>query len=140
MPGDVVGAVAVALYQVIARFLLAQPSTWSMPLVQLCLVWMVFLGLVAILRQGALLSVDALRRLCPPRVRRGLDHLSTAAAVIVLGVLVWYGGLLAWRVRFQTLAGLEISIAWAYAALPVGGLCGLLALAARQLEPGPSGS
>jgi len=128
-------AAGLALYQVLTRFLLSQPSTWSAVVVQLSLVWMVFLGLVGALRQGTLLAVDAAQRYAPPAVRRWLERLSTAATLTVLAVLLWHGGLLAWRVRFQTLAGLEISIAWAYAAIPAGALAGLLALAARQLEP-----
>jgi C4-dicarboxylate transporter, DctQ subunit len=39
-----------------------------------------------------------------------------------------------WRVRFQTLAGLEISIAWAYAALPSGALFSLIAVIAHALD------
>jgi TRAP-type C4-dicarboxylate transport system permease small subunit len=39
------------------------------------------------------------------------------------------------RVRFQSLAGLEISISWAYAAIPTGALFGILAVIANHLDP-----
>jgi TRAP-type C4-dicarboxylate transport system permease small subunit len=39
------------------------------------------------------------------------------------------------RLRFQNLAGLEISIAWAYAAVPVGAAFGILGVIANFLDP-----
>lgn len=41
-------------------------------------------------------------------------------------LLAWTGYQIAERVRFQNLAGLEISIAWSYGALPVGGAMAVL--------------
>ena len=51
-------AVAAGLYQVIARFVLSQPSIWSEALVRTALIWMALLGLVAAIRSGALVSID----------------------------------------------------------------------------------
>jgi TRAP-type C4-dicarboxylate transport system permease small subunit len=52
-----------------------------------------------------------------------------------LVILVWFGLDVVQRVRFQTLAGLEISISWAYAAIPVGAFFGILAVIANFLDP-----
>jgi TRAP-type C4-dicarboxylate transport system permease small subunit len=52
-----------------------------------------------------------------------------AFSVFFFALLAWTGYEITDRVRFQNLAGLEISIAWSYVALPVGGaLSALLAL------------
>ena len=50
-------------------------------------------------------------------------------------IMVWQGIEIVQRVRFQTLAGLEISISWAYAAIPVGAAFALLAVAAHFVDP-----
>ena len=54
---------------------------------------------------------------------------------LFLGVLVWFGIDLAWRVRFQTFASMELSMAWAYAALPVGAALAIVAVLAHHLDP-----
>jgi TRAP-type C4-dicarboxylate transport system permease small subunit len=40
---------------------------------------------------------------------------------------------MAWRVRFQTFASLELSMTWAYAAIPVGAAFSSIALVANFL-------
>lgn len=131
-------AAGVGLFQVIARFVLAQPSTWSEVLTQTLITWMVFLGLPGAVRTGALLAVDVALRHSRRRVRRVLEALITLAGLGLFGIMAWYGYQMAWRVRFQVLAGLDVSIAWAYAAIPAGAAFALLAIAARALDPAPS--
>jgi TRAP-type C4-dicarboxylate transport system permease small subunit len=99
------------------------------------MVWSVFLGATALFREGALISVDFVQGLARGRYRTALNLAHFTTAMVMLGVAVWYGFQLAWRVRFQTLAGLEISIGWAYAAVPVGAFLCMLALIFRMLLP-----
>ncbi len=58
-----------------------------------------------------------------------------AATLLHCCILLWFGIDLAWRVRFQTLAGLEISVTWAYAAVPAGAAFGILAVLAHFFDP-----
>ncbi len=51
-----------------------------------------------------------------------------------LGMLAWVGGQMVWRVRFQTLPSLEISISWVYLAIPVGASLAAIAVLARLLD------
>jgi TRAP-type C4-dicarboxylate transport system permease small subunit len=129
-------AAVVALYQVGTRFILEQPSVWSEVLTRFLIIWSVFLGLSATIRGGALLSVDLLYR----TVARTpyLRHLQAMISLATLGFLIimlWQGISIVQRVRFQNLAGLEISISWAYAAIPVGAAFALLAVAAHFIGP-----
>jgi len=39
------------------------------------------------------------------------------------------------RVRFQTFASMELSMGWAYAALPVGAALAMLAVVANHIDP-----
>jgi TRAP-type C4-dicarboxylate transport system permease small subunit len=123
------------LYQVVARFLVDVSADWTESLSRMLMIWSVFLGASALFREGTLISVDFVQSLARGRFKLALNLLHVAGATIVLGTAVWYGFQLVWRVRFQTLAGVEISMAWAYAAVPVGAVLCLLALLSRLFLP-----
>ena len=130
-------AALIAFYQVITRFVLQQPATWSEVLIRTLLVWMVYLGVAAGFRVGALVSVDALARFARGPWKRLVETMAGLAALVLLFVGAWWGWQVAWRLRFQNLAGLEIPIVWLYAAVPVGCVFAILAVIARLLDPGP---
>lgn len=123
------------MWQVVSRFVLSQPSTFTEEAMRRLLIWMVMLGVVAAFRQGALVSVDLMLRLSTGAWRRVVRGLITASSLAFLSVLVWYGFDLAWRVRFQTFASMDLSMGWAYAALPVGALLAMVAVVAHHLDP-----
>lgn len=128
-------AACVGLFQVVTRFVLQEPATWSEPMIRMLLIWMAYLGLAAAVRAGALVSVDLLYRLARGRARRLLEAAIAIATFALLAVLFWFGIDLVWRVRFQNLAGLEIPISYAYAAVPTGALVAMLAVAAHFFDP-----
>ena len=59
----------------------------------------------------------------------------TGTALAYLAVLVWYGVNLVSRIRFQTFASMELSMGYAYAALPVGAALAMLAVVANHIDP-----
>lgn len=123
------------LYQVLTRFLLQEPSTWTEVLVRTLLIWMVYLGCAGAFRQGALVAVDVLYVRTTGRARQIFDWAVTLLVIVFLAITLWFGIEMTWRVRFQNLAGLEISIAWAYAAIPVGACFAILAVLAHHFDP-----
>ncbi|RDH98768.1 TRAP-type C4-dicarboxylate transport system permease small subunit [Caldimonas thermodepolymerans] len=123
------------LWQVIARFILSQPSTWTEESMRRLLIWMVMLGTVVAFRRGALVSVDLMLRLSRGAWRRFVRTFITVASVAFLATLVWYGIDLVWRVRFQTFASLDLSMSWGYAALPVGAALAIVAVLAHHVDP-----
>lgn len=124
------------IWQVGTRFILSQPSTWTEELMRRLLVWMVMLGAAVALRHGALISVDLMLRSSRGRWRTIVQWVITLASLALLGVLIWYGIDLVWRIRFQTWASLDfLSMSWAYASIPVGGVLCVIALIAHQLDP-----
>jgi TRAP-type C4-dicarboxylate transport system permease small subunit len=130
------GAALAGGYQIIARFVLQEPSTWTEVLTRTLIIWSVFLGLGAALRGGALLSVDLLyRTMARTRYLPWLHGLISSCSLLFLSIVVWFGWVVVYRVRFQNLAGLEIPISWAYAAIPVGAMFGILGLLANFLDP-----
>jgi TRAP-type C4-dicarboxylate transport system permease small subunit len=128
-------AACLGLYQVATRFIFSEPSTWTEVGIRVSLIWMVMLGTVMAFRQGALVSIDLMVRMSRGIWQKLLRIVITAVTIVFLLVLVYFGAEITWRVRFQELAGLEISIAWAYLALPVGALFCCVAVIANYFDP-----
>ncbi|MEO5659377.1 MAG: TRAP transporter small permease [Polaromonas sp.] len=123
------------LWQVVARFVLSQPSIWSEEIMRRLLVWCVMLGTVVAFRRGALVSVDLMLRTAKGRWRDTVRWIITGTSLAYLAVVLWQGIDLTTRVRFQMFASMELSMAWAYAALPVGALFCIVAVIANYLDP-----
>lgn len=126
---------ALGLWQVVARFVLSQPSTWTEEALRRLLIWMVMLGTVVAFRRGALVSVDLMLRTVRGAWLTAVRWIITVTALAYLAVLVWFGVGLVTRVRFQTFASMELSMGWAYAALPVGAALAMVAVVAHHLAP-----
>lgn len=131
----------VTFYQVLTRFVFERPSTWSEVASRSLMIWMVYLGLVAVLRAGALISIDLIFEMVPQYVRKALSVVLAAITLCVLGVMIWYGWAMTLRVSGQTLAGLtdpitgsNISIGLVYAAIPIGAALSVIAVLARLAE------
>jgi TRAP-type C4-dicarboxylate transport system permease small subunit len=129
-------AACLGLFQIITRFILEQPAEWSEVSIRFSLIWMVFLGIPMAFRQGAMVSVDAVYRWSPPKVRRLLDYVVFLGALTLVLVIIWWGWDYANRGKVQTVIGMEgVSMFWAYLALPVGGLFSVIGLVANLLDP-----
>lgn len=129
-------ASTLGVFQIITRFVLEQPAEWTEVLIRFSLIWMVFLGIPAAFRQGAMVSVDVLYRWSPPALRRVLDYVVCGAALGLIAVIVWWGWDYANRGKVQTMIGLEdVSMFWAYLAMPVGGLFSAMGIVGNLLDP-----
>ncbi len=129
-------AALIGLYQILSRFVFEQPAEWSEVSIRFALIWMVFLGIPLAFREGAMVSVDLLYRKSGPRVRRLLDTVILIASLALMITLLWFGADYAWRARFQTVPGIEaLTMTWAYAAMPVGGVFSVLAIVAQWFDP-----
>ena len=129
-------AAALALFQVVTRFVFDAPSTWSEVITRSAMVWSVFLGVAAAFRHGAMISVEVVQNALPLALARVVILFSGAASLLFFAILLWQGWLMTLRVVPQTLAALEVSIAWVYAALPVGSafiMVSVIAATARAL-------
>jgi TRAP-type C4-dicarboxylate transport system permease small subunit len=129
-------AASLGMFQIVTRFVLEQPAEWSEILIRFSLIWMVFLGIPAAFRQGAMVSVDVLYRWSPPKFKRVLDWVVALAALALIAIIVWFGWDYAKRGSVQSMAGLEsVSMFWAYLALPVGGLFCVIGIIGNLLDP-----
>lgn len=113
------GLATVVFSQVVMRYVFAAPPFWTEELARFLLIWLTFLGAVAAHRDGAHISVTWLAEKLGPARARWLELL---AHIIVLAVLVVItkAGLDITKMGRQPAPALGISMAWFYAALPVG--------------------
>lgn len=129
-------AASLGLFQILMRFVFEEPAEWTEVLIRFSLIWMVFMGIPAAFRQGAMVSVDVLYRWSPPRIRRLLDWMVCLAALTLIAIIIWWGWDYANRGKVQTVIGLEgISMFWAYLALPVGGIFSAIGIIGNLIEP-----
>jgi TRAP-type C4-dicarboxylate transport system permease small subunit len=129
-------AATLGMFQIVTRFILEQPAEWTEVLIRFSLIWMVFLGIPAAFRRGAMISVDVLYRWSSPKLRRVLDWLVCIVSLVLVGILIWWGWDYANRGGVQTMAGLEsLSMFWAYLAMPVGAVFCVLGLIGQLLDP-----
>ena len=129
-------ASVLGMFQILTRFILEQPAEWSEILIRLSLIWMVFLGIPAAFRHGAMVSVDVLYRVVRPGARRALDWMVAVASLALIAVILWWGWDYAVRGRVQSMAGLEsVSMFWGYLALPVGALFCIFGIIGNLLDP-----
>lgn len=129
-------ASSLGLFQILTRFVLEQPAEWTEVLIRFSLIWMVFLGIPTAFRQGAMVSVDVVYRWSPAPIKRVLDYVVSLAALVLILVIIWWGWDYSVRGKVQTMIGLEdVSMFWAYLAMPVGGLFCIVGIIGNLLDP-----
>jgi TRAP-type C4-dicarboxylate transport system permease small subunit len=129
-------AASLGMFQIITRFVLETPAEWTEVLIRFSLIWMVFMGIPMAFRQGAMVSVDVLYRWSGPGMRRVLDTVVALAALTLIAIIIWWGWDYANRGKVQSMIGLEdVSMFWAYLAMPVGALFSVLGILGNWLDP-----
>jgi len=129
-------AASLGVWQIVTRFVIERPAEWTEVLIRFSLIWMVFLGIPVAFRIGAMVSVDVLYRWSGRRLRRVLDVMVAAASLALIAVIVVVGWDYAKRGSVQTVIGLEdVSMFWAYLAMPVGGVFSAVAILGNLVDP-----
>jgi TRAP-type transport system small permease protein len=89
-------------------------------LCELLMVWVTFLGGASAARRGAHMSINEFLDKLAPVSRRWADGIIGILCLCVLGLLIGYGINVTKTGLMNELTVLHISMAWQYAALPVG--------------------
>jgi TRAP-type C4-dicarboxylate transport system permease small subunit len=126
--GFLLTATALAMYQVTTRFVFGNPSTWSEVITRSAMIWSVFLGAAPTFREGSMIAVEIVQRSLPTRLGYWLHQAALAVSLFFFSVVFWQGWAMVERVAAQKLAALNISIGWAYAALPVASVFIMIAI------------
>lgn len=118
--------IAVTLAQVVFRYVLASPLTWSEELARYCFVWIVYLGAPIALHRGLHIGVDNLSVRLSKGTQRALEVINSILALALVAITGFASieVLMANRLQFSPALGLQMAIP--YLAIP---LCmGVMAL------------
>jgi TRAP-type transport system small permease protein len=117
------GAMAIIIFANVAlRYLTSQSIDWAEEVARHLMIWVTFVGAGLVFRYGGHVAIDNLQDALPKKVA---IVLRLVVALVLLGFfcfMVWYGILYMQRTQFQSTAATQISFAYIYAAMPVGGV------------------
>lgn len=121
-------------WQVIARFVIGSPLTFSEEVSRFAMIWMTMLGAAYAYRYGTLISVDVFTDIAGPRMTRVLRIVIALLSLAFAYVLLTQGFSITMRVAGQTAPSTRVSMAWLYAAVPAGATLIALNAVAVALE------
>jgi len=115
------GAAMVALVFVNVVFhVFGGDVAWTTELCEFMMAWVTFLGGAAATRRGAHMRITEFLDKLEGLPRRWADALVQTFALVVLGLLVWFGSSIVAASRGNILTVLDWPMSWQYLSLPVG--------------------
>jgi len=85
------GGVALAFYNVVARYLFGSSLTWAAELTVYLFLWSTFFGAAYCFREDAHISISIVLEKTPPKVAKALMIVSHSVTLIFLAAVSWYG-------------------------------------------------
>lgn len=110
------------------------------PLNEWSLVYLTFLGVAWLQREGGHTSDDSIMAMLPPRVTWAAKTIGWLIAIVSCMLLIWYGTIVTWENFSQNaydyfkLPG--VPVFYVYWVIPVGSLLWLIQLLRKQSRPG----
>jgi TRAP-type C4-dicarboxylate transport system permease small subunit len=129
-----------AFLQVIARYVIGAPLTWSEEVIRYALIWSVFLGVGICIRRGMLASVEIINAALPPLPARLLRGASLTVSAAFWVVMISYGWIILGNVEGMLSGALELPMTYVYLAIPVGSLLALVNTLAIAVSPPRAGA
>jgi C4-dicarboxylate transporter DctQ subunit len=87
----IAGGVALAFYNVVARYVFGSSLTWAGELTVYLFLWSTFFGAAYCFKKDAHISITILLEKVPPKVAKGLMLLSHTITFVFLAAVSWYG-------------------------------------------------
>lgn len=128
-------------WQVVSRYLLSSPSSWTEEVARYLLIWIGMLGAAYAFRTRMHIGLDLLPKKLTGQAARRLHWFTLGVIILFALVVLVYGGtslvLLTWQLH-QTSAALELPISFVYSVIPLTGIVIVLySLAGFTAVPGP---
>ncbi|WP_051965400.1 TRAP transporter small permease [Thermanaerosceptrum fracticalcis] len=114
-----VAIVVVIFAQVVYRYVLSSPLSWSEELGRYLFVWISFLGASIAFKKGAHLGIDVFTSKLSEKYQNYLAVIVNVLGIIFLAMIVKESAGLLERVVKQVSPAMRISMKWPYLALPV---------------------
>ena len=122
-----VGAmVVIMIYQIILRYIFSASNAWAEELVGYLFVLDVMLAAAIAIRRNSHLQIDILINLFPEKVKKVFTIIATVVGIVFLCFLFRYSLTLVSTATRNTSAGLHITMAIPYSALPLGAVLMIL--------------
>ncbi|WP_317856006.1 TRAP transporter small permease [Chakrabartyella piscis] len=116
----VIGMVIVTFLQVIFRFALNNPLSWSEELARCLFVWVTFLGAAICARENAHIGMDYLVSKLPQKLAKGIGILGFVLIIIVCIAIAFTSfDIIAINMN-QKSAALKLNMGMVYTAIPIG--------------------
>ena len=111
----------VVFLQVLYRYVFAQSLQWSEELARYLFVWLSIFGAALALQKKGHFGLDLFYKMLSTRFQRVMKFPVYLLMGIVIFVILFQGIILVQKTVLQESPAMGISMAWAYASLPVGG-------------------
>lgn len=129
-----VAMLAVVMLQVVFRYGLNSPISWSEELSKTLMVWSAFLIAPFAYREGINVSIELFMESWPPLVRRVMETVITLLILWIVVIFLRESVFLAERGMKVRASSLPVSVGLFYAILPVSFACLLLCVFERLLK------
>jgi len=115
-------AMAVIIFaNVVLRYTTSESIEWAEEVARYLMVWLTFVGAGPVLRYGGHIAIDNLQDSLPPKAAQAVRVLIALLLFAFFACMVWFGAMYVDRSQFQLTPTTQISMAWVYASIPVGG-------------------
>lgn len=112
----------IATVQIIFRFVLQNPLTWTDEVCRYCLIWITLLGVAVAAERKSHISIDFICNIVPASVVVVLEKFWNICSIVFCGFVIKYGFDLAVLNMAQYSAGMHIQLGYIYFAVPIGGI------------------
>lgn len=109
-------------WQVVARFIIGSPLTFSEEVSRFLMVWLAFLGAAYAFKKGSLISVNALTDFISEKTLKVFNIVVLVMCTVFSLLLVYYGFDMVSQVSYQIAPSTRLSMGVPYLAMPVGGI------------------
>ena len=125
----------VTFLQVFTRYVTENPLIWTEEAARYLFVWITLIGGAAAVRTNGHFGLDILRRFAPP-LRTPLGALTMLVVFVFLGLLFYTGILETRQAATQLSPGLQVTMHWAFLAIPIGAALALWHVIAHWARSG----
>lgn len=121
--------------QVTTRFVINVPLAWTEEIAKYLMIYIVFFGSGLAMRNNQHIAIDFMVEILKGKSKVVLEKIILWICGIFSVFLIYFGSQLTFRVIEQSTPTLQYSMAWAYAAIPLGALLMLLNIIAALIDP-----
>lgn len=107
---------------VVLRYTTSESIEWAEEVARYLMVWLTFLGAGLVLRYGGHIAIDNLQDSVPRKAAMAIRCLISTILFAFFIYMAWVGMMYVERSQFQMTPTTQVSMAWVYSAMPIGGL------------------